>query len=151
MAPQTVSVPPLPSARSMVSHEFIYKQLSFDKCEAVGKRIICSNRFGKHGRGLHSSLCIALTAHLICTTHYRCVICFLSALVLDRYHNVCSAYHHATRANDTRHAWRWLNKLGARLSSFRTFLLPLPARPPDTSATCASPQTSTLHDLLGSL
>jgi len=130
-----------------VSHGFIYKQLSFDQREPVGKRILCSNRFGNNGCGrTHRFYCAHRTPYL----HYSLSVCisFLIALVLDQLHCVCSAYRHATGASDTRQAWRWLNKLKARLGAFRTFLLPLPEIPPDSSAHCASPLMSTLHDLL---
>lgn len=131
-----------------VSHGFIYKQLSIDRGEPVGKRIVCSNRYGRSGCG-HTFRFYC--SHRVPRLHYSVSVCirFLIALLLDRLHSVHSAYCQVTGATDSRHAWRWLNKLQANLASFRTFLLtrtlPLKTTP---QSSCTSPLFSSLIDLL---
>ena len=45
---------------------------------------------------------------------------FISLLLIG--HSVCHAYSQATKQTQTRHAWRWLEKLKANLMSYRGYL-----------------------------
>ena len=130
-----------------VSHGFAYKQISIDQSVPVGKRILCSNRFGRSGCGRTHRLYCADRAPFI---HYSLSVCiaFLLALLIDKRHTVDSAYRQATGAADARNAWRWLNKLDFNLASFRPFQLP--RRKLIENAHCAtlSPLLNTLKNLL---
>jgi len=103
-----------------VSHGFIYKQRSQLVSQAVGKRILCSNRYGRSGCGKTIRLTIANEIPTLCyrATH---VFLFLSALLVGS--SVQLAYQQATGQVDARNAWRWLNKLMAKLTVFRGFFI----------------------------
>ncbi len=102
-----------------VSHGIIYKQRSSTLAEKVGKRIFCSNRYGRTGCGRTFQLYIANeiphcrygTAHLFI---------FISALMANM--SIIDAYHQATGQTETRNAWRWLSKLMRQLSEYRSYL-----------------------------
>ncbi len=102
-----------------VSHGFIYKQRSMKVSEPVGKRIICSNRYGRSGCGRTFQLYVAGefpslqygTAHLFI---------FISSLLANL--TVSQSYQKATGQQGSRNAWRWLNKLMNKLIDYRSFL-----------------------------
>ena len=102
-----------------VSHGIIYKQRSANYAEKVGKRLFCSNRFGRNGCGRTFQLYVATevpsfrygAAHLLI---------FIAALLTNS--NICEAYHQATGQSEYRNAWRWLKRLMLRLSEYRVFL-----------------------------
>jgi len=102
-----------------VSHGFVYKQRSSVLREKVGKRIFCSNRYGRTGCGrtFRLSICEELSTLQYGATH---LFIFLCALIANL--SVSKAYEQATGAYDQRNAWRWLNKLVYKLADYRTFL-----------------------------
>lgn len=102
-----------------VSHGIIYKQRSIAHCEAVGKRIFCSNRYGRSGCGRTFQLYVASEVPFFryCAAH---LFVFITSLLAS--FSVKQAYHSATGQSTTRNAWRWLNRLTLNLSRFRVFL-----------------------------
>ena len=109
-----------------VPHDVIYKQRSQSSREAVGKRIFCSNRYGRTGCGRTFRLYIASE---IPSLRYGTaqLFVFLSALLAKL--TVSAAYQQATGRSETRNAWRWLNKLDCRLINYRIFLKKHPEAP----------------------
>jgi hypothetical protein len=113
---ETVQCPHCSKSHYLVSHGVIYKQRSMDRREAIGKRIFCSNRYRRSGCGRTIQLHVK---HAIPALHYGAaqVFMFLSCLLMTW--SVKAAYHAATGQSQTRHAWRWLNKLMRNLMDFR--------------------------------
>lgn len=102
-----------------VSHGLIYKQRSIIKREPVGKRLLCSNRYGRSGCGrtvqLHIAECIPRIRYS------ASVISTFTTLLLARL-TISQAYQQATGQFETRNAWRWIAKLMAHLSQYRCLL-----------------------------
>jgi hypothetical protein len=103
----------------LVSHGYVYKQRSRSLREAVGKRILCSNRYGRSGCGRTFRLYLATE---IPSLQYGAaqLFVFLSALLANL--SVVAAYQQATGQNEARNAWRWLHRLDRRLLDYRRFL-----------------------------
>lgn len=99
-----------------VSHGFIYKQRSSTRREPVGKRIFCSNRYGRQGCG---RTCQIYLASEIPQCHYNTthLMIFVSALLINTI--ITTAYQQATQTAQSRNAWRWLNRLQQKMSVFR--------------------------------
>lgn len=112
----------------LISHGFIYKKQAVAKPEqAVGKRVFCSNRDGHTGCGRTIQLYLDKTVRYL---HYAgaCVVAFI--LLLMGGMSVQLAYLQATGTVDPRNAYRWLSKLWAQLSRYRSLLhQPLPQQP----------------------
>ena len=74
------------------SHGYVYKQQAIDQRSAIGKRMICSNRYGKggcgHTRQLYLSDMIPHKHHRLCV-----VVAFIVALLQG--HSVTDAYRQA--------------------------------------------------------
>ena len=109
----------------LISHGFIYKKqpgLGVDP-EAVGKRVFCSNRNQRTGCGRTIQLYLNTTIRYL---HHagRTVMAFVLSLVAGV--TIQNAYEQATGIAEPRHAYRWLNRLCAQLSTYRS----LPHRPP---------------------
>ena len=102
-----------------VSHGIIYKQRSSAIAEKVGKRIFCSNRYGRSGCGRTFQLYVAneIPAFRYGASH---LFVFITALMANM--NIVDAYHQATGQTETRNAWRWLSKLMSQLSEYRSYL-----------------------------
>jgi len=98
-----------------VSHGFVYKEPS--GTDPIGKRIICTNRFGKQGCGHTVRLYLSTAAprHQYTAIH---LFLFLSALMTGQ--SIDAAYHRATGASDTRNGHRWTRKLCQKLTTFRS-------------------------------
>ena len=102
-----------------VSHGIIYKQRARLVAEKVGKRIFCSNRYGRTGCGRTFQLYVATeiprfrygAAHLFV---------FIAALIANQ--TISEAYHQATDQSEFRNAWQWLSRLRLKLSEYRSFL-----------------------------
>ncbi len=109
----------------LVSHGFVYKHLSSVKKQPVGKRILCSNRYGRSGCGKTIQLYLA---HRFPFFRYGAatLTVFLSLLILGL--SVNAAYKAATKQQGSRHGWRWIKRLKRRLSDFRS-VLTLPDKP----------------------
>lgn len=102
-----------------ISHGVIYKQRSSIIAEKVGKRIFCSNRYGRKGCGRTFQLYIANEFPSRRYNAFHLLVFIHSLLALF---SVKKAYYTATGQSDTRHAWRWVNRLETKLSAFRHFL-----------------------------
>jgi hypothetical protein len=116
---EKVHCPHCTKSDHLISHGIIYKQRSINKREAVGKRVLCSNRFQHKGCGRTVQLYVATT---IPTVQYATatVFAFLFSLLMN--FDIATAYRTATGQTDARHAWRWLHRIHLRLSDFRTFV-----------------------------
>lgn len=101
----------------LVSHGFIRKKRVGAEPEAVGKRVFCSNRNHHTGCGRTVQLYLDSTVRYL---HHAgcCVVAFVLLLILGM--TIQHAYHHATGAATPRNAFRWLNKLWAQLSFYRS-------------------------------
>lgn len=103
----------------MISHGFIYKQHAPAEKEPVGKRVFCSNRYGRSGCGKTHQLYVA---HCLPYRRYGAaqLRIFLTSLLLER--SLEDAYEAATGQVEPRNAWRWLKRLMLKLTDFRCFL-----------------------------
>ena len=102
-----------------VSHGIIYKQRSSTLVEKVGKRIFCSNRYGRTGCGHTFQL---YTAHEIPSSRYGVATLFIFIAALIANQSISEAYIKATGQTEFRNAWRWLSRLMLKLSEYRSFL-----------------------------
>jgi hypothetical protein len=102
-----------------ISHGFVYKQHSITHRETVGKRIVCCNRYGHQGCGRTYQLDIS---RKLPKRRYSNAVLFVFISLLLIGHSVCDAYVLSTKQTQTRHAWRWLNKLKANLMNYRGYL-----------------------------
>lgn len=104
-----------------VSHGYVYKQRSIEHNEVVGKRIVCSQRYGKNGCGRTRQLYLE---PFIPRRHYSMAVIVAFILQLLEGVSVVTAFHKATgkRYIDPRHAWRWVRALYAQLGHFRSSL-----------------------------
>jgi hypothetical protein len=99
-----------------ISHGFVYKQHSIALKEAVGKRIICCDRYGHQGCGRTYQLDIASK---LPHQRYSATVLFLFISFILLGDSICSAYTQATKQGQTRNAWRWLKKLKTNLIHYR--------------------------------
>ncbi len=102
-----------------ISHGFIYKHHSSVNKEAVGKRIICSNRYGHKGCGRAYQLNVA---HKLPKRSYACAVLFTFIRLLLAGKAVTDAYRYATGQQQSRHAWRWLKQLKMNIMRYRGYL-----------------------------
>ena len=102
-----------------VSHGIVYKQHSITEREPVGKRIICSNRYGRSGCGRTIQLYVS---DRVPRLHYDASVVFVFISLLMAKVCVSQAYQQATGQFETRNAWRWLTKLIRQLSTYRCTL-----------------------------
>ena len=109
----------------LVSHGFVYTDLSSVEKQPVGKRLFCSNRYGRSGCGKTLQLYVAHRCPLF---RYGAVelMAFISLLILGL--SVNTAYQEATNQQETRHGWRWIKRLKMKLCDFRS-VLTLPDKP----------------------
>ena len=103
----------------MVSHGFIYTQRALVEKEPIGKRLLCSNRYGRSGCGRTQQLYVA---HRIPFLRYGTaqLLVFLYSLLMGR--ALEEAYEAATGQVEPRNAWRWLKRLMFNLTDFRCFI-----------------------------
>ena len=102
-----------------VSHGFVYRYLHYGVKEAVGKRILCSDRYGKSGCGKTFRLYLAkMIPALRHTTHHLHM--FIASLLTGL--TIQQAYQGATNTEDPRNAYRWLHKLTKQMVNYRGFL-----------------------------
>jgi len=102
-----------------VSHGIIVKQRSSTLLEKVGKRIFCSNRYGRSGCGRTFQLYVA---NEIPRFRYGATHLFIFITSLLAHLNIDEAYHQATGQTETRNAARWLSRLIRQLSEYRSYL-----------------------------
>lgn len=101
------------------SHGFVYKKQHNGDKIAVGKRILCSARYGKTGCGATRRLYLAEVIPSLAYTSMH-ISCFLIALIQGE--SIQAAYQSATKTIDPRNAYRWLRKLQDKLTDFRILL-----------------------------
>jgi hypothetical protein len=130
--PDSLQCPHCRQTGQFVSHGFVYRKQQCGDGVAVGKRVLCSGRYGRSG--------CCRTQRLYLDTglpglHYRttCLMVFLVSLFAD--HSISAAYQKATGADSPRHAYRWLAKLEHRLTTYRRLIHP---RPPVLNESCSS-------------
>ena len=102
----------------LVSHGFIYKKIATStEPVAVGKRTICSKRYGRTGCGRTMQLYLNSRVRYL---HYAgcCVVAFACLLMAGV--TISQAYQKVTGIKDPRNAYRWLNKIFARLIDYRS-------------------------------
>jgi hypothetical protein len=85
--------------------------------QAVGKRVFCSNRYQHSGCGRTIQLYLAVTVRYL---HHAgsAVAAFVLALIAGT--TIERAYRLAIGATTPRHAYRWLQRLGAQTSAYRS-------------------------------
>ncbi|MBL4795341.1 MAG: hypothetical protein JKY24_07550 [Pseudomonadales bacterium] len=107
-----------------VPHGFVYKNQHIapaaDK-EPAGKRLLCSNRYGRSGCGRTLRLYLADCIPSLTRSSAQVALFFLLLL------SGCStkeAYQKSTPETeaDHRNAYRWLTKCQTKLTTYRTFL-----------------------------
>jgi hypothetical protein len=103
----------------MISHGFIYKQHASTEKEPIGKRLLCSSRYGRSGCGRTHQLYVA---HRFPFLRYGAaqLLIFLASLLMGR--SLEDAYEAATGQVEPRNAWRWLKRLMLNLTDFRCFV-----------------------------
>lgn len=119
--------------RQLVSHGFIRKKQVGAEPAAVGKRVFCSNRHRRTGCGRTMQLYLDTTARYM---HHAggCVVAFVLSLMAGM--SIARAYRDATGAGTPRNAYRWLHRLSALLSVYRS-LFHRPPLPGGGSAVAA--------------
>jgi hypothetical protein len=107
-------------AHQLVSHGFIRKkQPGWREPQSVGKRVFCSNRHHRTGCGRTMQLYLDSTLRYM---HYAgsAVVAFVILLLTGA--SITLAYTQVTNAQTPRHAYRWLQRLHANLSVYRSVL-----------------------------
>ena len=97
-----------------VSHGYLYRQCR----EKVGKRILCSKRYGQSGCGHTQALYID---DVIPKRRYRLSVLLAFVMALIKGSTVEQAYYRAVGYSHhaSRQAWRWLSRLWSGMSGFR--------------------------------
>lgn len=129
----------------LVSHGFIRKKCASGDPQAVGKRVFCSNRHQRTGCGQTTQLYLDSTLRYV---HHAgsAVVAFVLLLLAGI--SIAVAYMQATKAQSPRHAYRWLQRLDAQMSAYRSlFHQPLLAPP---AAAVVGPPHCLRHSLLAS-
>jgi len=122
--------------QQLVSHGFIRKKRNCAEPQAVGKRVFCSNRYSHTGCGRTMQLYLDSTLRYL---HHAgsAVVAFVLLLLAGI--SIGLAYMQATGADTPRHAYRWLHRLHAHMSTYRSlFHQPLPEQQPQQTTTVAT-------------
>lgn len=120
----------------LVSHGYVYKQVANGQQEIVGKRILCSPHHDKSGCGRTHQWYLA---DVVPGRQYRLsvFIAFISALLdgdtVDQAYLAARAYP----AQESRHAWRWLQSFLKQLSRWRSHLSSITETLKVTQRSCA--------------
>ena len=102
----------------LVSHGFIYRKQAVATAPiAVGKRILCARRYQRTGCGRTVQLMLATMLRYLHVVG-SVMVTFMSLLAQGM--SIAKAYQQSAGTLDSRHAYRWLTKLFARLSHYRT-------------------------------
>jgi hypothetical protein len=106
-------------SQQLVSHGFIHRKRVGALPAAIGKRVFCSNRRRRTGCGRTVQLYLDSTLRYL---HYAAgvVEAFLLALLAGM--TIQRAYLEATGTEVPRNAYRWLSKVWAQLSAYRSLL-----------------------------
>lgn len=115
----SIRCPHCGKCRQLISHGFIYR-FQDGLSVAIGKRLFCSNRFGRTGCGRTVQLYLA---DHIPKLHFGAagVFTFISALFVAS--SIQKAYEAATKTADPRNAYRWIKRLWERIALFREIVL----------------------------
>lgn len=116
---ETLECPHCSKSDQLVSHGVIYKQRTIHEREAIGKRIFCSNRYQHSGCGRTVQLYVSW---VIPSMRYGAAHLFVFVTALLAGLAVETAYQKAIGQSESRHGWRWLEKLERHLTDFRGFL-----------------------------
>jgi transposase-like protein len=119
----TARCPHCGQSHQLVSHGFIRKKQVQAEQQVVGKRVLCSNRYHRTGCGRTMQLYLDTTVRYLHHTG-NAVVAFVLSLMAGM--SIQAAYHHATGTATARHAYRWLHRLAAQSSAYRS----VPHRPP---------------------
>jgi len=103
----------------LVSHGFVRKKRVGGEHQALGKRVWCSNRHRRTGCGRTMQLYLDSSLRYL---HYAGSVVVAFALLLLAGLGIAQAYMQATGAHTPRHAWRWLHRLHAQTSAWRSLL-----------------------------
>jgi transposase-like protein len=103
--------------QQLVSHGFIRKKRNGGDPQAIGKRVFCSNRYHHTGCGRTMQLYLDSTLRYL---HHAgsAVVAFVLLLLAGM--SIGLAYMQATGKDTPRHAYRWLNRLHAQISTYRS-------------------------------
>jgi hypothetical protein len=105
-------------ANQLVSHGFIRKkQPGLREPQSVGKRVFCSNRHHRTGCGRTMQLYLDSTVRYM---HYAGAAVVIFVLLLLTGASITLAYTQVTNAQTPRHAYRWLQRLHAKMSVYRS-------------------------------
>ena len=99
-------------------HDIVYK-LNDEGLIPVGRRVFCSNRYQHSGCGRTFRLYLS---DIIPRLRYTGVQLMLFILFLLQQKPIAIAYLKATGKTQSRHAYRWLNKLHHQCAAFRCSL-----------------------------
>jgi hypothetical protein len=109
-----------------VSHGFVYKKQFHGKTRPVGRRLFCSNRYGRSGCGRTVRLYLKTE---LAKWHYTATHLTVFLLTLLAGQSTQQAYQVATQTTEPRNAWRWLNALRRKLIDYRVFVIPQTSQP----------------------
>jgi hypothetical protein len=104
-------------SHQLVSHGFIRKKQVGARPQAVGKRVYCSNRRHHTGCGRTMQLYLDASVRYLHRSG-GAVVAFVLALMAGV--SIQAAYHSATGSATPRHAYRWLDRLNAQASAYRS-------------------------------
>lgn len=125
----------------LVSHGFVRKKQALgQEPQSVGKRVFCSNRHHRTGCGRTMQLVLDSSLRYM---HYagHAVVVFVLLLLTGA--SITRAYTQATRAQTPRHAYRWLQRLHAQMSVYRSlFHQPPLDQPTAPCSPCSHPDAS---------
>lgn len=112
--------------QQLVSHGYIRKKQRLADPIAVGKRVFCSNRQRYTGCGRTMQLYLDQTVRYL---HYSGAAVVAMVLALIAGATIQQAYQQATHTTTARNAYRWLTRLCAQLTAYRsvTHRAPLPS------------------------
>ena len=103
----------------LVSHGFVYKFQTHQHIQAIGKRILCSNRFGHTGCGRTQQLYVST---IMPSHHYSILHLCVFVLALLKDAAISTAYTLATQCQEPRHGYRWIAKMVRQTITFRQYL-----------------------------
>jgi hypothetical protein len=135
--------------QQLVSHGFIRKKRNCGDPQAVGKRVFCSNRHHRTGCGRTMQLYLDSTLRYL---HHAgsAVVAFVLSLLAG--FSIALAYLQATGTDTPRHAYRWLHRLHAQISLYRSlFHQPLAEQQQQTTTVATPDQSHRPHALRRSL
>lgn len=129
--------------QQLISHGMVYKKQVGAEPQAIGKRVFCSNRSHHTGCGRTMRLYLDSMVRYLHYTGWH-VVAFVLALVTGM--TVQQAYYRCTGTTDPRHAYRWLHRLCAKLSCYRSVWHQAPLPLADTPAGAIRPVRTSLLD-----